>query len=241
MKARLAARAVIFTIVAVSLAASDQESFASSLDRIRREYVAAREKADVRTLVDLDHQLRRLIPYWTWEGAPAPTPASRNDEDIGVRPLLFEPGRLSYSGKLLVEAHRLDAASYRSYTLYSTVFEGDEAANSLPAPRAAEAYLREFPAGQFALHAHLALAHFYADLFKVLRDEENGRTRDYKYDCFKEHIETGPLPEQRARAQSLAVRHYVDVVRLLPHVDHLVRELSEMRRGESEGWHYCAD
>lgn len=75
---------------------------------------------------------------------------------------------LAIRGKLLREAHRLDPKAYRSYTLYSTVFSAEgEAGDEIPSPTAAEAYLKEFPSGPFVVQTHLALAHFYADLFTV--------------------------------------------------------------------------
>jgi hypothetical protein len=215
----------------------------ADLERIYQEYSSSRRRPDVSRLVLLDDQLRRLIPYWSWEGSPASSKNYRPEYSaIGVRPTLFEPDSLSYSGKLLLEAHHRDPKSHRSYTLYATVFgaEGEDG-NALPLPTAAKAYLYEFPKGPFAVSAHLAAANFYADLFKVIRAEERREARDYKYECFKKFIAKGPLQPQRIDAQAQAVEHYLALTRLMPKVQTFAEWLADMRNGQSEGWHYCAD
>jgi hypothetical protein len=240
-----AQRLLVIAVTALSVipeGVAAQRSVVTALDRLYRQYRAQEGNPDVRTLVLLDQELRRLMPEWVWEGRSADSTGVPTEyEVLGVRPAPFAPEFLSYSGKLLVEAHRLDQTSQREYTLYSTVFGADEAANSLPAPSAAEAYLQEFPAGPFALQAHLALAHFYADVFKVVQGEEVGRPRDYKYDCFQKYIDDTALAVQRTHAQVRAVSHYTVVTHLLPKVERLARELDAMRQGRSSGWNYCAD
>jgi hypothetical protein len=153
---------------------------------------------------------------------------------------LFEPDSLSYSGKLLLEAHQRDPKIQRSYTLYSTVF-GEEEEAGMPSPAAAKAYLQEFPSGPFAFQAHLAIANFYSDLIQVIQEEEAGVPRDYKYDCYQKYIVKGPLPPQRTDAQAQAVEHYLAVTRLMPKVEELAEWLVEIRTGKIGGWHYCAD
>lgn len=100
---------------------------------------------------------------------------------------------------------------------------------------------QEFPTGPFVLQARLALAGFYSDLFKVVRWEENGEPRNYKFDCFHAYIDATPLPAQRRRALELAVRHYAAVTQLLRNVGHLADELAALRAGRSDQWHFCAD
>ena len=191
----------------------------------------------------LDQELRRLVPHWIWDGPFASSKGFRPIyESIGVTRALFEPELLTYSGKLLVEAHRRDPKVRRSYTLYATVFgEDGEVGHALPSLDAGRAYLREFPTGPFAVHVHLALATFYADLFKVVQRELAGEPRDYKYDCFRAHLSGASLVAQRRRAQEAAVQHLAVVVGIRPEVRMLARWLAEMRAGRSEGWHYCGD
>lgn len=238
---------VVFVIVVATfgtrLASYGQTEPDTELARIFSEYSSFGGQPDIGRLVQLDQELRRLIPYWSWEGAPASSRYYRPEyQAIGVGPAMFESDSLVYSGKLLLEAHRLDARSRRSYTLYSTVFGAEgEAGNSLPSPVAARAYLQEFPSGPFALHAHLAAANFFADLFKVLQAEETGESRGYKYECFKSYIAKAPLPSQRAKAQAQAVEHYLALTRLRPDVKVFAEWLSDMQKGQSQGWHYCAD
>lgn len=221
-----------------------QDVVSVSLNRIHREYVALGNRPDVGRLVLLDQELRRLLPYQSWEGSPVEDSTIRFEyEQLGVKPMLFAGEFLAYSGKLLHEAHAHDPKAYRSYTLYSTVFGagGEHGFSSVPSPGAAEAYLREFPTGPFVVDARVALAGFYADLFKVVRWEEDGEPRNYKYDCFKAYIDATPLAAQRRRAQELAVMHYAALTQLLPSVTHLAHELTELRAGRSSGWHFCAD
>ena len=229
--------------VGASLASGGQPAPDAELGRIYREYSAVGGRLEVARLVQLDQELRRLLPQWPWEGASAPSTGYRLDyQAIGVSPAPFEPGDLAYSGKLLLEAHRRNPRSHRSYTLYSTVFgAAGESSTSVPSPAAAQAYLREFPSGPFALYAHLAAANFFADLLKVIQAEEASEPRSYKYDCFKAHIAHGPLPVQRTRAQKQAIEHYVALTQLRPDVSVFTAWLSDLRNGRNEGWHYCAD
>jgi hypothetical protein len=212
------------------------------LERIYKEYVSL-SKPDAGRLVQLDQELRRLIPYWHWQGPWASTTNYREAyEAIGVRPMLFEPGSLAYSGKLLLEAHRLNPNSHRSYTLYATVFaDAREADTTPPSPAAARAYLKEFPRGPFAIDVRLALANFYSDLFNVISAEAAGEARDYKYDCYKEHVMPGPLGPQRDYARAQVIEHYGVVIRARPELTEVAERLSAFRREPGQAWHYCAD
>lgn len=234
---------VLVATFEVQLASYGQSAPDVELARVYKEYLSLKGKPDVARLVELDQELRRLIPYWSWEGEPASSQNYRPEyQAIGVSRAMFEWDSLVYSGKLLFEAHRLDPRSRRSYTLYSTVFgAAGEAGNSFPSAVAAGAYLQEFPTGPFALYAHLAEANFFADLFKVIQAEEAGEYRSYKYDCFKTYITKGPLPPQRTKAQGIAVEHYLTLTRLRPDIKVFAEWLSDMQKGQSQGWHYCAD
>jgi hypothetical protein len=113
-----------------------QDATAVALDRIYREYGAQKGATDVAVLVRLDQQLRNLVPYYTWQNRPwlSANYFDTKYKEIGLAPALFEPSVLTYSGKLLLEAHTKNARSpLRSSTLYSTVFgAAGETSNGLP-------------------------------------------------------------------------------------------------------------
>ena len=241
---------VSIAIILVSMLTSEglaaQDALAVAVERIHRDYSSQQGKPDVGRLVLLDQELRDLIPYYQWQGRPWASASSfkPEHESIGVSPALFEPDFLTYSGKLLVEAHAVDPNSpFRSYTLYSTVFgtEG-ETSNGVPSPEAAEAYAREFPAGPFIIYAYAALAHFYDDLYKAIRLEETGERIDYKYDCFKAYVKAEPLPEQRSAAQESGIRYYEQLLRLLPQNEYETKYLADLRAGNNpRRWFFCGD
>jgi len=232
---------VVFAVCGNLRSSESQGTVDTTLQRIYKEYSSFRGQPNVGRLVLLDQELRRLFPSWSWDGPPALNKNFRPEyEAIGVTPMLFEPNFLSYSGKLLLEAHQRDPNSQRSYTLYSSVF-GKEEEHGMPSPTAAKAYLREFPTGPFAFQAHLAVANFYSDLFQVIQQEEAGVARDYKYDCYQKYLVKGPLPPQRTDAQAQAVDHYIAAIRFMPKVKLLEAWLADIRTGKVIGWHYCAD
>lgn len=241
MKRELSVLIVVLVVFGNLLSSESQGAIDAALERVYKEYSSFRGQPDVTRLVLLDQELRRLLPIWSWEGPPALSKNYRSEYTaIGVAPTLFEPTLLSYSGKLLLEAHQRDPKIQRSYTLYSTVFGKEEEAG-MPSTAAAKAYLQEFPSGPFAFQAHLAIANFYSDLFQVIRDEEAGVPRDYKYDCYEKYLIKGPLPPQRTDAQAQAVEHYLAVTRLMPEVKELAGWLAEIRTGKINGCHYCGD
>jgi len=220
-----------------------QDAMGEALQRIYNEYSSQQSRPDISRLVVLDQQLRDLVPYHAWQGRPWLEARYYRPEyeSMGVSTALFEPDFLTYSGKLLAEAHARDPNSaYRSYTLYSTVF-GDvgEPANGAPSPTAAEAYLREFPAGPFGVHAAMALAHFYHELFQVIQAAAQGM--DYKNHCYGKYLDATPLPEQQKRAQETAIRYYERLLELLPQNDSEKQHLADLRRGSSYYGFYCGD
>ena len=112
----------------------------------------------------------------------------------GIFPEPFERDVLTYSGKLLAEAHAHNPNSpFRSYTLYSTIFgKAGETSNGVPSPDAAEAYVREFPQGPFIVDVHLVAAHFYDDVYKLITLEEAGQRIGYKFDCYDTYLKAQP-------------------------------------------------
>jgi hypothetical protein len=149
---------------------------------------------------------------------------------------------LLYSGKLLREAHAVDGQAFRSYTLYSTLFTEDgEDGSQPPDPAAAKAYLREFPRGPFAIHANLALARFYEDLFRFIGIAIVDDSVDFFEGCYRRYVGTTPLAQQRLAAQRAAVGYYERLTQLLPQSVIMGKALAGMRKGESEGWNFCGD
>jgi len=230
-------------LILLASIARAQDSRSTALASVYRQYQALGGRHDVGTLVRLDQQLRRLVPYWRWEGPMLGVKDYvPSYEKIGVQPLLFESGTLGYSGKLLREAHAINPRSHREFTLYATLFgpEG-EVGNAPPIPQAAKTYLHEFPNGPFSFQAHLALGNFQSDLFQVLQGPELRDRNGYKYKCYRTYLTKAPLPVQRRQAQSSAVEHYRALTRLRPDVHEFADWLKEAQRGRIEGWHYCAD
>ena len=186
-----------------------------------------------------------MIPYYDWRERPglSATYLRPDHADIGVSPGLFERDLLTYSGKLLVEAHARDPNSpYRGYTLYSTIFgESGETSTEVPLVSAAEAYLREFPQGPFVIDVHIVAAHFYNDLYQVVALEQSGRRIDYKFECYNRYITAQPLSVQRATAREAAIRYYERLVELLPMEVNQARYLEDLRQESPHGWFFCGD
>src|SRR5262245_51310464 len=179
MKRVLIVLVVVMVVFGNPPSNESQGALDAALERIYKEYSSFRGRPDVGRLVLLDQELRRLLPHWIWEGPSALSKNYRPEyKTIGVTPTVFDGDSLSYSGKLLLEAHQRDPKIQRSYTLYSTVFGEDEEVG-MPSLAAAKSYLQEFPSGPFAFQAHLAIANFYSDLFQVIQEEEAGVPRDY--------------------------------------------------------------
>lgn len=236
---------IAWLALALLLAGSSQDSVSSSLSGILKEYEATRATPTVGDLVQLDRRLRELLPRINWEHR---LPVSARSYDprfsaIGVAPHLFDRDSIGYSGRLLLEAHALDPRStLRSHTLFSEVFgPAGEMSNEVPVAARAEGYLAEFPNGPFAVDATAALAHFYDDLFKVIRLEESGRRVDYKHACYKPYLSGRPLHEQRLAAQEAGVKLYRRLVDLLPANPGVKQQLAALSTGTTSGWFYCAD
>jgi hypothetical protein len=217
-----------------------QDPIADELGRIYSQYQAIQQNPDVATLVMLDKRLRDLL--FRDDGYVDSKYLRPEYESMGLEPTLFEPDILSYSGRLLLQAHRLNPMSeHRRSTLYSTVFPGgNDHGNDAPSPRAAETYLRAFPDGPFAPHVTRTLAYFYDDLYKVIRFELAGERIDYKYSCYQRFLSNRPR-EQLTVAQQSAILYYRKAIALLPGDRYLPDRLREMEKGPDNGWHYCAD
>jgi len=251
MKFSSARAALSLGLIAVVLCAMSprlvfgQDALEATLDGIYRDYSEFRRDRDVGGLVVLDWALRSLFqepPEGILRGQFLRRPKWKAEyEDIGIEDNHWYEGYI-YTGKVLLDAHRINPNSaYRESTLYSKIWNGSERA--VPSPQAAEAYLREFPAGPFADHLYVKLAYFYDDLYKVIHRETTGESRDYKYDCFAPHLTQRPLQEQLRTAQSLAVKYYEVAAHVRPGNENLRRAFANMKQGKPElySWHFCPD
>ena len=221
-----------------------EQDLVNELDRIQHEYSIRREKSEVARLVLWDQQLRELIPSHEWQSRPrASSRVFRKEyEQLGIGLTLFDSDSLSYSGKLLLEAHRSDPRSLRAYTLYSAVFgEMGESSNDAPDPSAAKRYLKEFPRGPFAISANVALAYFYDDFSQFIGEEMKSGHADVTHECFRPHLDKTPLMRQRQRAQQSGVLYYEQLTRLLPQSRIMRTALARLRAGRNDGWHFCGD
>lgn len=238
--ARLTVKCSLIALLAwAPIALAGQDGTSDELARIYRDYRARR--SDIASLIAFDERLRELFRIRNADYIEAKYQRPEY-ESLGIEPTLFEPDILIYTGKLLVDAHRLNPKSeYRRYTLYSTVFpDGNEHGNGVPSPRAAETYLREFPDGPFAAEVTRTLAFFYDDLYKVIRFELEGDRIGYKHACFERFLSNRPN-EQVKIAQQAAISYYRKSITLLPDDKFLRDTLLQIEAGRNIGWHYCAD
>ena len=222
-----------------------QDATSATLAKLYKEYLALKPAPTVSGLVRLDRQLRDLMPRYTWGGWRSIGAAYLEPryEDLGVADGMFDRDHLTYSGKLLAEAHALNPRSpLRSHTLYSTIFSPDgESSNNVPSRDRAEEYVREFPTGPFVVEALTILAYVYDDLFKVIKLEETAGRVGYKYDCFAPYLTSQPLADQRRAAQEAGVRAYERLIALRPEISAIKEALSALRNGTTRAWHSCAD
>jgi hypothetical protein len=107
----------------------------------------------------------------------------------------------------------------------------------MPDIKAAYQYEREFPDGPFIEDTLSIIGDFNKDLYMVLRDDLN----DYKYDCFKPHIDKSPRLGQTSRARRKAISYYEKVLSINPSNARAKRFLEEVNNGTIDGWSFCAD
>lgn len=217
-----------------------KDQIVQAIDHINDEYRKAEKQITIEQLVIFDQKLRRLLSgkYIIYPCNDDGLSWSRKYMKIGVYVGHF--GDVSYSGILLVRAHKVNPYSkYRKYTLYSTIYGEHEfdAYGVMPNLQMAYRYKKEFPSGPFIGKAYLTLGGFYKDLYMVLRDN----LRDYKYDCFKRYISGEPYEKQMRRAKRLAESYY----RLLLAIDSSDSRnkeiLSQIKDGTVRAWSFCGD
>lgn len=219
----------------------EKRAVAARIAAAYREFIAAPVPTPLETLVAVDGQIRdalRRRPGYQPCGSDERLIADKRWARLGVLPEYG--GRLGYTGRLLVVAHRRNPRSeWRPYTLYSTVFgeTPSEGLGIMPNIKAAAGYESEFPHGPFIRDVYLTTAKFYKDLYMVLRDNH----ADYKYDCFAPYIAKTNRAQQEARAKAMAIDYYERILRLAPGDEDVRGILAETRAGTVRSWSYCAD
>lgn len=244
-----------FWLFSLILAGATQASFsmthAERLDAALREYRVIRRAPDVGLLVAFDQKLTRLVEQ-----------IQASDKE-GISGKLWKPeyeaiglyvghysDQLGYSGKFLLQAHRLDPQSpLRDRTLFATIVgEGNfsELAR-MPDIQRAYQYLREFPNGPYAGATYAILGTFYSDLYKVIRTlrKDPIKGRDYKYECFAPYIKDDGLEAQARVARNRAADYLARAIAASPkgpRAPFLHEELEAMRgSAEPTGWSWCTD
>jgi hypothetical protein len=217
-----------------------KDRIVQAIDRINDEYIASEKMLTIEKLVFFDQNLRRLlsinsVPYPCKDGGIS---WSRKYIKIGV--YVDKDETVTYSGALLVRAHKMNPYSkYRKYTLYSTIYGVHEfdIYGVMPNVQMALRYKKEFPSGPFIGRVYSTLGGFYKDLYMVLRDN----LRDYKYNCFEPYIDGTPREKQTRRAKKLAESYY----RLLLAIDSSDARskeiLNRIKDGTVRSWSFCAD
>lgn len=227
------------------------DKYEQRFNQILDEYRAIPHSTDVKRLVDLHYELDALVKE------VQPPEAEWGASRKYWRKELLEVGlyighytdELGYSGKLLVEAHKINPHSpYRSHTLFTTIL-GSTTSHGLgvmPDLNQAELYLDEFGDGPYVGEVYAIFGYFYDDLAKslIILIEEGERGLDYKSDCFWPYITKEPYPEQLRRAEALTIDYLSKAIAISrpEKADKYKLIISDVRKGESfRGWHWCAD
>ncbi len=237
---------MIFCWMVLLSAYAETPGYEARLEQMLREYQQIQAAPDVGQLVWLDEKVRDLIEDMQHKNGQSVKWGSKY-EVIGVGQ---GDGLLFYSGKLLVEAHRLDPNSpYRERTLCSKII--DHAGwGAMPDLKTINVYLKEFPKGYCARDAQRNLATFYSDLYQVLVELQDQKyEKDYKYECFAPYINKQSYTQQAQHAKRLSISHFKLALaskklrRTVYWSDEDMREeINGLMSGEGpDGWFWCAD
>jgi hypothetical protein len=220
-------------------------TYAQRLERIFQDYQALGKPKDIQRLVELDAELKKLEREVQDKGI-VPEFFKKKHKLIGVEGD-YQSDQMVYSGKLLVEAHKIDPNSaYREQTFFSTVENKSKyGLGEMPRVGQAKKYLLEFPEGTFAGEVNLILGSFYDDKAKVLRDLSDPKyEKDYKFDCFKEYLSKDSYQTQLAKARRSAIFHLSKAISQTTESAKKKRiraKLLEVKNGTSNSWYWCAD
>jgi hypothetical protein len=224
-------------------------NLAGQLDAIHREYLNG---PNIAGLVALDGKIRKLL-HEPWKRAGQSIDGKHFQpawSAIGIDVGHYSDA-LEDSGKLLVEAHRMNPVSeLRRFTLFAAVMGESPGLGEMPNVNVALQYLKEFPEGPFAREVAIILGDFYCDLFKVITRLQKKEPSDYKYDCFGRYVKSTELGAQAATARRLSVSYYAQALANAPAgwketIDvthwHSVMQGGDLKLIDALGWHFCAD
>ena len=229
-------------LVGISNQCCAQDSLGAALQQIYQSYVGMATRPEISRLVSLDHELRQLVNR-PWEDLKRSTAAGACREEYGA--IGISIGHYSdvigYSGKLLLEAHKLDpVSSFRNYTLYS--FANCDAEDcSMPNIDSARLYVKQFPNGPYIYEVYSTLGRFYDDLYKEIKRVEANEGYDYKYDCYGPYVTAEPLKNQLARAQKRGIYYYGKGIQRHPKDNVMRGNLIDLQNGTTSGWFFCSD
>jgi hypothetical protein len=238
-------RICILICIVMSCTLSNAATYAQRLERIFQDYQALEKPKDIQRLVELDAELKKLESEVQNKGIMREF-FKKKHKLIGVEGD-YQSDQMVYSGKLLVEAHKINPNSaYREQTFFSTVENKSKyGLGEMPRVGQAKKYLLEFPEGTFAGEVNVILGSFYDDKAKVLRDLSDPKyEKDYKYDCFKEYLSKDSYQTQLMIARRSAIFHLNKAITQTTESAKKKRireELVEVKKGTSSGWYWCAD
>jgi hypothetical protein len=237
-------RLIVLCIVLMTASiASAEDELELALRRIYSDYLAAVSARDIGRLVILDQELR-FRAHEPWEQSRTLLSAKYFKQEY--RQCGLEIGHysdaLQYSGKLLVEAHRLNPhSSYRQYTFYSTICRDDECQGGLPDIDSAYAYLREFPEGPFVFHTTRLLARFHSDLYQALRDRLENKIKQEVFEFFSPFMSTKASESELLSVQQKGLTYYKQAMELRPADKVLAAEAEDLQEGICAGWFLLPD
>lgn len=219
-----------------------QDTIGSALHRIYQNYLSMAQSPDISSLVSLDHDLRQMFNC-SWDILKRATDSGGFHEEyraIGIS-IGHYSDVIGYSGKLLLEAHKLDpVSSFRNYTLYS--FANCDAEDcSMPNIDSARLYVKQFPNGPYIYEVYSTLGRFYDDLYKEIKRVKANEGYDYKYDCYGPYVTAEPLKNQLARAQKRGIYYYGKAIQRHPKDNVMRGNLIDLQNGTTSGWFFCSD
>lgn len=233
----------------LSCTLANAATYAQRLERIFQAYQVLGQPKDVQRLVELDAELRALGNEIEAKDTAGKTRSIWKSKyaSMGVYVGHYSDS-IGYSGKLLVDAHKIDPHSiYRERTMFSSILGigSSHGLGEMPNVGQAKKYLQEFPEGAFADEANFILGSFYDDKAKVLRDLLDPKyEKDYKYDCFKPYLSKDTYEKQQIQARRSAIFHLNKAISQTTESvkkKRIREELIEVKNGTSSGWYWCAD
>lgn len=191
--------------------------FKDALEHIYAEYTTLPMKPeDAEKLVLMNMELNKLIPQIV-EYYPSPLPTNLYEKKYSILGLGIGSysDELEYSGKLILDAHKLNPFTrYREDTLFAYVFRDVDWSGGHPKVEELYAYLSEFPNSKYTLGIYRNLAEFYHGLFKYLRyrPKANNSYFEIRNECYKPYITSQPIETQISAAQKSGMDFYKKIL-----------------------------